>query len=518
MPNNTYIGAIDQGTSTTRFLIFNDKGRLITFHQLEFEQICPKPGWIEHDPYDLLDSTIRCADEAFRKFGMMGRTLSHVKAIGVTNQRETTIVWDRLTGEPLHNAIVWSDARTDRLVEKMKKKQKQMGIDIEGLCGLSIHNYFSAVKLQWLMQNVSKVKKAIDNQRALFGTVDSWLIWNLTGGIQGGLHITDVTNASRTMFMNLKTCEWDEQLLEFFGVPAHVLPKIVSSSDIYGEAKWGPLEGMPIAGCLGDQQAAFVGQQCFKQGEAKNTYGTGAFMVLNVGTTPVPARNGLLSTVGYKFGKCETVYALEGSIAVAGAAVNWMKNNLGMISHPSEINELAKQVEDTGGVVFVPAFSGLFAPYWRDDSRGTLVGMTQYTNKYHIARATLEAVCFSTYAILKAMKESSHVQLKVLKADGGMSNSDVCMQMQADILGLPVERPKMKETTALGAAFAAGCAVGIWNGTEDLAQVKNEGLDVDVFEPKFTTQERHYRLKLWEAALERSYGWTTVVGAANGDS
>ncbi|KAI9300200.1 hypothetical protein BJ944DRAFT_244422, partial [Cunninghamella echinulata] len=467
--------------------------------------------WIEHDPYDLLDTVIRCADEAFRKFGMMGRTMSHVKAIGITNQRETTIVWDRKTGEPLYNAIVWGDTRTSKIVEKLKQKKKEMDFDIESICGLPIYDYFSAVKLLWLIKHVKKVKEAVENKRALFGTVDSWLIWNLTGGIQGGLHVTDVTNASRTMFMNLETCEWDSRLLDFFGIPDHVLPKIVSSSEIYGKAKWGPLEGIPIAGCLGDQQAAFVGQQCFQEGEAKNTYGTGAFMVLNVGHQPVLSKNGLLSTVGYKFGSQPTVYALEGSISVAGSAVNWLKNNLGIISTPDEINELASKVEDTGGIVFVPAFSGLFAPYWRDDARGTLVGITQYTNKCHIARAVLEAVCFSTQAILKAMKEDSHVELKVLKADGGMSNSDLCMQIQTDLLGIPVERPKMRETTALGVAFAAGCAVGVWEGLEQLCHLK--AIDFDTFETKIDQEDREYRLKLWDLALERSYGWQTALNS-----
>ncbi|SAL95241.1 hypothetical protein [Absidia glauca] len=511
MPNNTYIGAIDQGTTTTRFLVFNDKGRLITSHQLDYEQIYPKPGWIEHDPYELLDTAIRCADEGCRKLGMMGRTLSHIKAIGITNQRETTIVWDRNTGEPLYNAIVWGDQRTSRMVEKLRRKQEKQGLDVQAISGLPIHNYFSAVKLRWMIKHVAKVKEAVKNKRAMFGTVDSWLIWNLTGGIQGGIHVTDVTNASRTLFMNLETCQWDERLLEFFGIPDHVLPKIVSSSDIYGEVKWGPLEGVAIAGCLGDQQAAFVGQQCFQKGEAKNTYGTGAFMVLNVGEKPVKSHNGLLSTVGYRFGDKPAMYALEGSIAVAGAAVNWMKNNLGVISSSDEINELARQVDDTGGVVFVPAFSGLFAPYWRNDSRGTLVGMTQYTNKCHIARATLESVCFSTQAIFTAMKEDSGVPLKVLKTDGGMSNSDILMQIQADILGIPVERPKMRETTALGVCFAAGCAVGIWKGVDDLIHLKYSAMDLDVFDPQSTEEERLYRLSLWDAALERSYNWTHVV-------
>ncbi|ORX55660.1 glycerol kinase [Hesseltinella vesiculosa] len=507
MPN-TYIGAIDQGTTSTRFLLFNDKGRLVTSHQLEFPQKTPCPGWLEHDPYDLLDTVIRCADEALRKFGMMGRTFEHIKGIGITNQRETTLVWDRKTGEPLYNAIVWGDTRTDRIVERLKTRDN--GGHIEKLCGLPIHNYFSALKLNWLIENVPKVKEAIDQDRAAFGTVDTWLLWNLTGGIQGGLHITDVTNASRTMLMNLQTCQWDDQLLEFFGVPRSILPAIVSSSEIYGKVRWGPMEGLPLAGCLGDQQAALVGQRCFEPGEAKNTYGTGAFLVMNVGETAVHSNNGLLATPVYKFGNQPTVYGLEGSTGVAGAAVRWLQHNLGIISKPTDMDDLANQVEDTGGVVFVPAFSGLFAPYWRDDARGTLVGLTQFSNRCHIARATLESVCFATHGIISAMKDDSHIQLKTLRVDGGLSSSDTCMQIQADLLGIPVERPKMRETTGLGVAFAAGLAVGVWSSTDEIRDLEENTL-MDVFSSTLNDHDRALKLKLWNAAIERSYGWAKLL-------
>ncbi|KAI9489138.1 glycerol kinase [Zychaea mexicana] len=496
----SYVGAIDQGTTSTRFVIFDDKGNMITWHQLEFEQHYPKPGWIEHDPEELLDVVSRCAEEALRKFGMMGRDLKEIKAIGITNQRETTLVWDRETGEPLYNAIVWGDTRTKHVVKQLKAKQ----FDVQSICGLPIHNYFSAVKLHWLMSKVKDVKEAIDNKRAMFGTVDSWLIWNLTGGI----HVTDTTNASRTMLMNLKTRQWDKDLLNFFEIPEHILPKIVSSSEHYGDIVSGPLEDMPLMGCLGDQQAAFVGQKCFSVGEAKNTYGTGAFMLLNVGSEPAFSKSGLLATVGYQFGD-RVAYALEGSISVAGAAVSWLRDNLGIIKHAREVDELASKVEDTGGVMFVTAFSGLFAPYWRDDARGTLVGLTQYTNKCHIARATLEAVCYSTRAILDAMKEDGDVTLKILRADGGMSSSDICMQTQANTLGIPVERPAMRETTALGAAFAAGLAVGIWKDVEELRELQVEA--ATVFNSKLDDKGRENSFHVWEEAVQRSMGWTDVL-------
>ncbi|KAI8149019.1 glycerol kinase [Fennellomyces sp. T-0311] len=495
-----YIGAIDQGTTSSRFLIFDDQGNLITWHQLEFEQYYPRPGWIEHDPRELLNVVNECAAEALRKFGMMGYDTDDIKAIGITNQRETTLIWDRETGEPLYNAIVWGDTRTNRVVKVLKAKE----FDAQSICGLPIHNYFSAVKLYWLQHKVKKVKEAIDSKRALFGTVDTWLIWNLTGGV----HVTDATNASRTMLMNLKTREWDKELMDFFEVPEHILPKIVSSSEHYGDVKEGPLKGMPLMGCLGDQQAAFVGQKCFSEGEAKNTYGTGAFLLLNVGDEPVFSKNGLVSTVGYQFGS-HVAYALEGSISVAGAAVRWLKDNFGIIKEAGDVDALAGKVEDTGGVMFVTAFSGLFAPYWRDDARGTLVGLTQYTNKCHIARATLEAVCYSTRAILDAMKEDGNVDLKILKVDGGMSSSDVCMQTQSNVLGIPVERPAMRETTALGAAFAAGWAAGIWKDVEELRGLKVD--DATVFETQWDEKEREGNFTIWEEAVQRSMGWTDVL-------
>ncbi|KAG1469167.1 hypothetical protein G6F56_003415 [Rhizopus delemar] len=502
-----YIGTIDQGTTCTRFIIFDEKGKHVTSQKLEFDQIYPRPGWVEHDPYDLLDSVIRCADGAIRKFGMMGHDLSDLKAIGICNQRETTLVWDRKTGEPLYNAIVWSDTRTDTLVKELTKTQT---LDVQAICGLPIHNYFSAVKLKWLIDQVPKVSKAVEKKRAMFGTVDTWLIWNLTGGIQGGKYITDVTNASRTMFMNLKTCQWDKRLLDFFKIPDYILPEIVSCSENYGIIQWGPLEHLPLMGCLGDQQAALVGQKCFLTSQTKNTYGTGGFLLMNTGHEPMVSKNGLLSTVGYQFGS-KVNYAMEGSISVAGAAVQWLKDNMGIIQSPQEIDSLASTVTSTGGVFFVTAFSGLFAPYWRDDARGALVGLTQYTNKHHLARATLEAVAFSTRAILEAMNMDHHVSLKILKTDGGMSNSDQCMQIQADVLGIPVSRSEMRETSALGAAFAAGLAAGFWESLEDIVQKTTE--KYDVFHPKWDDEERKIKCRQWQQAVQRSLGWTEVHAA-----
>ncbi|KAG0737979.1 hypothetical protein G6F62_009646 [Rhizopus arrhizus] len=502
-----YIGAVDQGTTSTRFIIFDEKGKHVTSQQLEFEQMYPRPGWVEHDPYDLLDSVIRCADGAIRKFGLMGHDTSDLKAIGICNQRETTLVWDRKTGEPLYNAIVWSDTRTESLAKELREKQQD--INVQEICGLPIHNYFSAVKLKWLIDRVPKVAQAVEKKRAMFGTVDTWLIWNLTGGIQGGKYITDVTNASRTMLMNLKTCQWDKRLLDFFNVPDHMLPVIVSSSENYGTIQWGPLEGIPLMGCLGDQQAALVGQKCFEVGQAKNTYGICASLLMNVGLEPLVSKNGLLSTVGYQFGPNGQVsYALEGSISVAGAAVKWLRDNVGIIQTFEDIDTLASKVKSTGGVFFVTAFSGLFSPYWRDDARGALVGLTQYTDKHHIARATLEAVCYSTRAILEAMNMDRSVSLKALKADGGMSNSDQCMQIQADVLGIPVSRPSMRDTSALGAAFAAGLASNIWKGIDDIKQ--NTPEREDMFYPRWDDEERKRKCHQWQQAVQRSLGWTDV--------
>ncbi|KAI8393648.1 uncharacterized protein BYT42DRAFT_14210 [Radiomyces spectabilis] len=506
MPN--YIGAIDQGTTSTRFIIFDEEGRLVTSYQRNFEQIYPRPGWIEHDPRELISCTKKCMVEAMRKFEWMGHKAHHLKAIGITNQRETTILWDKETGEPLYNAIVWGDTRTNKMVKKLHNKEGRQ--EVEKKCGLPIHNYFAAVKLAWLIKYRKDVKKAIDDKRALFGTVDSWLIWNLTGGINGGVHVTDVTNASRTMLMNIHTCKWDPELLEFFGLPESILPKIVSSAEHYGDMKIeGSLNGIPITGCLGDQQAALVGQRCFTGGEAKNTYGTGAFLLLNIGTKPAISKHGLLTSIGYQLGKDQPVhYVMEGSISVAGSAIEWLKTNMGVIGDPREMDTLASKVQDTGGVMFVTAFSGLFAPYWRDDARGTIVGLTQYTTKHHLARATLESVCLSVGSILEAMKNEGHVPLKVLKADGGMSKSDTCMQIQADVLGIPVERPAMSETTGLGAAFAAGIGVGMWKDLEAIKKLAVEG--ADRFEPSMSEKDRKLKSYQWEEAIKRSFGWTDV--------
>ncbi|KAI9314603.1 glycerol kinase [Dichotomocladium elegans] len=506
-PSTTcYIGAIDAGTTSARFLIFDEQGTLVTGHQIEFKQLYPRPGWIEHDPQGLVDVVNECAEAALRKLGLMGREVSRIKAIGISNQRETTLVWDRETGEPLYNAIVWGDARTDTIVRRFKAKEHR----VQERCGLPIHNYFSAVKMYWLMHHVKAIKQAVREKRAVFGTVDSWLIWNLT---EREAFVTDVTNASRTLLMNIETREWDPELLKFFDIPEHALPRIVSSSEYYGTVRSGPLEGLQLTGCLGDQQAAFVGQRCFSTGEAKNTYGTGAFLLLNVGDKPVSSGNGLLSTVGYQFGGKDgpVAYALEGSISVAGAAISWLKDNLGMIDKPADVDTLAAKVSNTGGVMFVTAFSGLFAPYWRDDARGTLMGLTQYTNKCHIARATLEAMCYSTKAILDAMVEDGNVPLKRLKADGGVSNSDVCMQIQANVLGIQVERAVMRETTGWGAAIAAGLAAGVWENTDAIRKLQLE--TAELFEPQWNTSDRERNFDVWQAAVQRSMGWTDIYTA-----
>ncbi|CAG8589281.1 8024_t:CDS:2, partial [Acaulospora morrowiae] len=498
--------SIDQGTTSSRFLIFDQNGVVVTYHQIEFSQYYPNPGWIEHDPTDILGSVEKCIEEAIKKFKEKGHSVHDIKAIGITNQRETTLVWDKVTGKPLYNAIVWCDIRTHELVHKLNGKSS-LGKDVlKEVCGLPITTYFSAVKLRWLIDNVPEVEYAHDNGTLMFGNVDTWLIWNLTGKCAGGLHITDVTNASRTMFMDIKTLEWSKQALEFFGIRSDCLPRICSSSEVYGHVKTvESIKDVPIAGDLGDQQAALVGQKCFHRGDAKNTYGTGCFMLFNTGTAPVISKTGLLTTVGYKFGKEPTAYALEGSIAVAGSAVKWIRDNLGIIGETHEINELASKVEDTGGVYFVTAFSGLFAPYWRDDARGCIVGITQYTNRYHIARATLEAACYQTKAILDAMNSDSGHPLKSLKVDGGMTNSDLCMQIQADILGIDVDRPEMRETTALGAAIAAGYAVGVWKSLDELNQVNNEGWAV--FSPQITQETSEERYNSWKKAVERSFDW-----------
>jgi glycerol kinase len=507
-----YVGALDEGTTSTRFILFDIKGKIVAIHQMEFAQIYPKPGWVEHDPDELVETALECMSAVRKKLKVLGIHPSQIKAIGITNQRETTCVWDKETGESLANAIVWSDARTTDTVAKLKAKS---GADkIQELCGLPISTYFAGVKLRWLLDHNEEVKNAYDKGNLCFGTVDSWLLWNLTGGLNGGRHITDATNASRSMFMNIRTLEYDPDLLKFFGVEKVILPQIVSSSEVYGRLGSGPFSGVPLSGCLGDQSAALVGQLGFRPGEAKNTYGTGCFLLYNTGEEPIISQNGLLTTIGFKFGKeGKPIYALEGSISVAGSAIKWLRDNIGLIETSEEIGELAAKVEDSAGVVFVTALSGLFAPYWRDDARGTIFGLTQFTKKEHLCRAALEAVCFQSKAILDAMEKDSGKPFKNLKVDGGITNSNVAMQIQADLLGISVERPEMRETTALGAAIAAGFAVGVWKSFDELLEINQE--NKSVFEPHYSQERREKEMKLWNKAVEKSFGW--IEEGLNGD-
>ncbi|KAK3941590.1 FGGY family of carbohydrate kinase [Diplogelasinospora grovesii] len=510
-----FVGSIDQGTTSSRFIIFNGKGDPVVSHQIEFENLYPDSGWHEHDPMELLSSVEECIEKAMQKFEELGYSKSNIRSIGITNQRETTIVWDSTTGEPLYNAVVWPDTRTKNLVRELKAKDG--AATLTEACGLPLSTYPSSVKLRWLLDNVEEVQQAYEEGRLAFGTVDTWLIYKLNGGANaegGAVHVTDSTNASRTMFMNLRTLQYDDKLLGFFDIDRTKvqLPKIVPSSDpkAFGKVASGALSGVPIAGCLGDQSSALVGQCGFSPGQAKNTYGTGCFLLYNVGTEPVISKYGLLATVAYDFGRGQKpVYALEGSIAVAGAGVKFLVNNLGFVSESSKITELAESVKDNGGVVFVTAFSGLFAPYWIDDAKGTLFGITQHTTKGHIARATLEATCYQTKAILDAMEKDSGHKLEKLAVDGGMSNSDLCMQTQADISGIPVDRPGMRETTALGAAIAAGLATGVWEVLEDLNEVNQDGRKV--FRPQMERQKADRLFKKWEQAVEMSRGWVQDI-------
>ncbi|KAK4453888.1 glycerol kinase [Podospora aff. communis PSN243] len=505
-----FVGSIDQGTTSSRFLIFNGEGDPVASHQIEFENLYPKSGWHEHEPLELLASVEECIEGAMRKFTEMGFSKDDIKSIGITNQRETTVVWDSVTGEPLYNAIVWPDTRTKTLVRDLKARE---GADsLTELCGLPLSTYPSSVKLRWLLENVDAVAQAYEEGRLAFGTVDSWLIYKLNGGAQAEkpIHVTDSTNASRTMFMNLRTLQYDDKLLKFFDIDRTKieLPRIVPSSDpeCFGKVAKGALAGIRIAGCLGDQSSALVGQCGFTPGHAKNTYGTGCFLLYNVGDEPVISKYGLLATVAYDFGNGrKPAYALEGSIAVAGAGVKFLMNNLGFVDKSAKITELAESVEDNGGVVFVTAFSGLFAPYWIDDAKGTLFGITQHTSKGHIARATLEATCYQTKAILDAMEKDSNHKLSSLAVDGGLSNSDLCMQTQADITGIPVDRPVMRETTALGAAIAAGLATGVWKELDDLRTVNRAGRRI--FEPQMPRDQAEKLFNKWNQAVEMSRGW-----------
>ncbi|XP_012946792.1 glycerol kinase [Aplysia californica] len=502
------VGAVDQGTSSTRFLVFNaDTSEVVTYHQVEITQKFPKEGWVEEDPMEILNSVKVCIEKAVDNLQGLGFQPSDVKAIGITNQRETTIVWDKNTGKPLYNAIVWLDLRTAATVEQLIKKTPGRDKDaLRPLCGLPLATYFSALKFRWLADNSIEVRRAVDEGRCMFGTVDSWLVWNLTGATQGGQHITDVTNASRTMLLNLTTLDWDEHLCSFFNIPKTVLPKVRSSSEIYGKMACTALKDVIISGILGDQQAALVGQSCFRVGEAKNTYGTGCFLLYNTGLSAVESKTGLLTTVAYKLGKNKpAVYALEGAIAIAGACVQWLRDKMGVISSSSDIEKLALEVDSTHGCYFVPAFSGLFCPYWQSDARGIICGLTQFTDKRHIARAALEAVCFQTKELLDAMNKDSGIELTSLKVDGGMTVNALLMQVQADILGIRVVRPSMTETTALGAAMAAGSAEGVevWK----LPGGESGPITCDTFEPSISQNERAERLARWKDAVKRSMKW-----------
>ncbi len=493
-----YVGAIDQGTTSTRFMIFDHEGKVVGLDQKEHEQIYPKPGWVEHNPMEIWDRTKDVIAGALAKANL---TAGDLAAVGVTNQRETTVVWDKNTGEPVYNAIVWQDTRTDQLIKKFGKEGGQDRFRRK--VGLPLATYFSGPKIRWILDNVAGAKAKATKGELLFGNIDTWVIWNLTGGANGGVHVTDVSNASRTMLMNLKTLDWDADILKIMGVPRKMLPAVVPSSAVYGEAV-GSLKGVPVAGDLGDQQAALFGQTCFSPGEAKNTYGTGCFMLLNTGTTPIPSKSGLLTTLGYKIGDHPAVYCLEGSIAITGALVQWLRDNLGLIAKSADVEALANTVEDNGGIYFVPAFSGLFAPYWKSDARGAIVGMTRYVNKGHIARAALEATAFQTREVLDAMNKDSGVKLKALKVDGGMVFNDTLMQFQSDVLGVPVVRPTVAETTALGAAYAAGLAVGYWKAVEDLRA--NWGKDHE-WAPKMPAKQRETLYKGWKKAVTRTFNW-----------
>lgn len=501
------IGAIDEGTSSARFIIFKaNSSEVVAYHQKELAQRFPQEGWVEQDPCEILEVVTTCIQKAVEKLVNIGGSAKDIIAVGVTNQRETTIVWDRNTGKPLHNAIVWLDMRTtstiDKLLDTVPNKTRNKNY-LKPLCGLPLSPYFSAVKLRWLCDNVEAVKIAMKNGTCCFGTVDSWVMWNLTGGPNGGKHVTDVSNASRTMIMNIENLDWDPLLLKFFEVPRSVLPEIKSSSEIYGYIASGPLNGIPISGCLGDQQAALVGQMCLQKGQAKATYGTGCFVLYNTGDVRVTSSRGLLTTVGYQLGsKAQPHYALEGSVAVAGAALGWLKDNIGLLESAKDSQELAEKATDNGSVVFVPAFSGLYAPYWRQDARGVICGITEDTNSNHIVKAALEAVCYQVRDILDAMNEDCGIPLQTLKVDGGMTSNALVMQMQADLIGINVNRAGFTESTALGAALVAywgvepsqrGSIIPMASGT--------------TYTPAITEDERDIRYKQWKMAVDRSLGW-----------
>ena len=498
-----YVAAVDQGTTSTRFMIFDHSGQVVGAHQLEHRQIFPQAGWVEHDPLEIWERTRQVMRGALEKSGLQAK---HIAAIGVTNQRETTVVWDKRSGKPYCNAIVWQCTRTKDHCDALAREGGQDRFRPQ--TGLPLATYFSGPKIQWILDDVTGAREAAEKGQALFGNIDTWLIWWLTGGPNGGVHVTDVSNASRTLLMNLKTLDWDDEILGVLRIPRPMLPRIRPSSDpaLYAHThKNGPLgAAVPVCGDLGDQQAALVGQTCFSPGEAKNTYGTGCFMLLNTGTQPVPSTSGLLTTLGYKMGSQPAVYCLEGSIAITGALVQWLRDNLQFFNKSEDIEPLARSVEDNGGIYFVPAFSGLFAPYWKSDARGVIVGLTRFVNRGHIARAALEATAYQTREVLDAMEKDSGMKLAALKVDGGMVYNELLMQFQADILNVPVVRPTVAETTALGAAYVAGLAIGFWNSLEDLRQ--NWGVG-KTWQPHMQAQTRERLYRGWLKAVERTFNW-----------
>lgn len=495
----SYIGALDQGTTSTRFMVFDRGGRIVAQAQEEHEQIYPSPGWVEHDPEEIWRRTQDVIAKAMQQKVLQAKDLA---AIGITNQRETTILWNKRTGLAVGNAIVWQDTRVEAMVTEFAK---QGGLDrFRPKTGLPLSTYFSAMKIRWLLRNVREAGKEAESGDLLFGTMDSYLLWRLTGGTSGGLHLTDVTNASRTQLMNLSTLNWDPEILSAFDIPHAILPRIVSSSEVYGQAILPSIPGVEIAGILGDQQAALFGQTCFSPGEAKNTYGTGCFLLMNTGERAVDSTCGLLTTLGYKLGNQKPIYALEGSVAITGALVQWLRDNLGLIQKSSDIELLARTVRDNGGVYFVPAFSGLYAPYWRNDARGVIAGLTRFANKGHLARAVLEATAYQTREVLEAMEKDSEIHLFSLRTDGGMVTNDLLMQFQADILNIPVLRPVIQETTALGVAYAAGLAVGYYTSLDDLRQ--NWAVD-QTWEPHMAEDQREQYFRSWKRAVTRSFDW-----------
>ncbi|GAB3522344.1 glycerol kinase GlpK [Arthrobacter monumenti] len=495
-----YVIAIDQGTTSSRAIVFDHDGKIVSSGQKEHEQIFPHAGWVEHDPAEIWVNTREVIGNALSKANL---TRHDIVAVGITNQRETAVVWDKNTGEPVYNAIVWQDARTQSIVDELAADG---GADrFKDKVGLPLATYFSGTKIKWILDNVEGARERAEAGDLIFGNTDSWVVWNLTGGTDGGVHITDVTNASRTMFMDLNTLQWDDEILKVFGVPKSMLPEIKSSSEVYGKVHGNQLlREVPVAGILGDQQAATFGQAAFEKGGAKNTYGTGNFLIVNTGEEIVHSKNGLLTTVCYKLGDAKPIYALEGSIAVTGSLIQWLRDNLGLIKTAPEVEQLAETVEDNGGVYIVPAFSGLFAPYWRGDARGAMVGLTRFVNKGHIARAALEATAFQTREVLDAANADAGVDMEDLRVDGGMVANDALMQFQADILGIPVIRPQVIETTALGAAYAAGLAVGFWESTDDVTANWSEDKR---WEPQMDAGERDRQLRLWKKAVTRTFDW-----------